>query len=151
MKKWLVSLLSLDNENSEFIKNKLFLIAIIVVIMLVMALLRFNPLNGGEDNWIKDSRGVYVKHGNPFEIPEYVLEQQSIINQAFDLYKNKKAEGIVFSSQCLGSIDDYAVDIVHVPRTAEDDLTANQCPDFRNKVVSHFIELDKNGEIVRIV
>lgn len=122
-----------------------------MIIIFLVAFLRFNPLNGGEDNWIKDSRGVYVKHGNPAQTPDYVLTQENIINKATELYNNKKAEGMAFSSQCLGSVEDYAVDIVHVPRTNEDDVIENQCSDYRVGKVSHFIELDKNGDIVRIV
>ncbi|GBE19529.1 hypothetical protein BMS3Abin17_00253 [archaeon BMS3Abin17] len=56
-----------------------------------------------------------------------------------------------FSSQCLGSVGDYAVDIVHVPRNDEDNLVENQCEDFRSGKVTHFIELDKEGNIARIV
>ena len=55
-----------------------------------------------------------------------------------------------FSSQCLGVVGDYAVDIVHVPRTEEDNKIENQCEDFRTGKVNNFIELDKDGEIVRI-
>ncbi len=55
------------------------------------------------------------------------------------------------NSQCLGTCGDYAVDIVHVPRTEGDNLIENQCEDYKTGKVNHFIELDKNGEIVRIV
>jgi len=56
-----------------------------------------------------------------------------------------------FSSQCLGTIGDYAADIVHVPRNDEDNLAENQCEDYRRGKVNHFIELDKDGNIFRIV
>lgn len=99
--------------------------------------------------WLKDYRGVWTKIGNPIKTPDYVKEQQKIIECAKNLYqKNKDKE---LSSQCLGVCGDYAVDIVHVPRTEEDNKIENQCEDFRLGKVSHFIELDKNGEIVRIV
>ena len=75
----------------------------------------------------------------------------SIISCALNLYNEKKSEGIVFSSQCLGSCLGYAVDIVHVPRTSEDNKVENQCEDYRNGKLKHFIELDKDGNIVRIV
>jgi hypothetical protein len=107
----------------------------------------------GEDSWIKDSRGVYVKHGNPSSIPDYVLQQQEVINCSNYLFERAAMSSIVqLNSQCLGKCEDYAVDIVHVPRNEEDDLTENQCEEYRNESVSHFIELNKeNGEIVRIV
>ncbi len=106
---------------------------------------------GGEDTWIKDSRGVYVKHGNPAVTPPEVENQQSAIDAAIQIYNSKKIVGMNFSSQCLGTIEDYAVDIVHVPRTAEDDLPENQCDDFKTGRVTHFIELDKNGNVVRVI
>lgn len=70
---------------------------------------------------------------------------------AKNLYEEKKKEGINFSSQCLGTCFDYAVDVVHVPRSEEDNLPENQCKDYREGKVKHFIELDKDGRIVRIV
>jgi hypothetical protein len=45
----------------------------------------------------------------------------------------------------------YAVDIVNVPRTSEDDLSENQCSAYASGTVKNFIELNKNGQIVRIV
>jgi len=126
-------------------------VVLIVVIALASVLVILRSLNGGEDTWIKDSRGVYVKHGNPSLTPGYVLEQQYMINDSLVLYDEKKTQGMNFSSQCIGTLDDYAVDIVHVPRVSDDDLPENQCSDYLEGKVHHFIELDENGEIVRIV
>jgi len=109
----------------------------------------FRP--GGEDSWIKDKRGVWIKHGVPSETPDYVMEQQQIINQSLYLYEQRMSEGMEFSSQCLGIVGNYAVDIVHVPRSSEDNLVENQCEAYRNGEVTHFIELDKDGNIVKIV
>ena len=83
--------------------------------------------------------------------PEKTEEKILINTLAFNLYSQKKSEGMQFSSQCLGTIGDYAVDIVHVPRSSEDNLVENQCADFREGKVSHFIELEKDGNVVRIV
>ncbi len=123
----------------------------IVVLFFVILLLFLRSFNGGEDNWIKDSKGIYVKHGNPFNIPDYVEDQQKAIicsNSLYDKEKNKSAE---FNSQCLGTCLDYSVDIVHIPRTSEDNKIENQCADYRNGITKSFIELDRNGEIVRVV
>jgi len=129
--------------------KKLYWVLIIIVILVVVFIMIFRP--GGEDSWIKDEKGVWIKHGIPFDTPDYVLEQQQVINQTLSLYEQKKSEGIEFSSQCLGVVEDYAVDIVHVPRSEEDDKIENQCEAYRNGEVSHFIELDKDGNVVRIV
>ncbi len=66
------------------------------------------------------------------------------------MYQQEKNKGIEFNSQCLGTCKNYAVDIVHVPRIEEDNLVENQCEDFRNGNVKNFIELDENGNFVRI-
>ncbi len=129
--------------------KKHFLIYLLILILVLGIVLFF--IRGSEDDWIKDSRGVWIKHGNPSLTPEKVLEQQEAINCALDLYGEQKRENISFSSQCLGTCDNYAVDIVHVPRTEEDNLIENQCSDFANGEVSHFIELDKEGRVVRVV
>lgn len=132
--------------------KKIYLVLIIIGILIVgWAFLRF-VIGGSEDDWIKDSRGVYVKHGYPSETPDYVLEQQELINCSNYLF-GKLAIGsdVRINSQCLGTCGNYAVDIVHAPRIEEDNLIENQCEDYRNGKVSHFIELDNTGEIVRIV
>ena len=56
-----------------------------------------------------------------------------------------------FSNQCLGTCENYAVDIVHVPRIEDDNKIENQCLEYREGKIKHFIELDRDGNIVRIV
>lgn len=130
-------------------KKFVLLIGIIVFfIILFFAFTRTGFDLKGEDFWIKDSRGVWVMHGNPSETPDYVFEQQEIITCALDKFNNFSDEK---NSQCLGTCENYAVDIVHVPRSSEDDLKENQCEDYVDGRVSNFIELDENGNIVRIV
>ena len=126
------------------------IIGIILLLVIGWIFIRF-VIGGSEDDWIKDSRGVWIKHGAPAETPDYVLEQQQIIDQALSLYEQRKSEGMEFSSQCLGIVGNYAVDIVHVPRSGDDNKIENQCEAYRNGEVTHFIELDKAGNIIRIV
>jgi len=127
------------------VSRKALIITGIVIVALIMV---FLILRGNEDSWIKDSRGVWVKHGNPSQTPDYVAEQQQHISCAQAKFSEFKEE---FNSQCLGSCGNYSVDIVNVPRITADDLTENQCPEYLNKETNSFIELDKNGNIVRIV
>lgn len=126
----------------------------IIIIFSIFIILLFVFLRSDEDSWIKDERGVYVKHGNPSEIPEYVENQQEILRQSFSLYEDKKYELVNLSSQCLGIVEyknvKYAVDLVHVPRNEEDNQAENQCEEFQNGNVRHFVELDRNGMVVRI-
>jgi len=132
------------------VKRKIIIIAVIFVILVLILAARVF-INGGEDSWIKDGRGVYIKHGNPSSIPDYAAEQQNLTNCALKLLNDDLALGIRHGSECLGRCGNYAVDLVHVPRSSEDDLPENQCIDFLIGKVSAFIELDANGNIVRIV
>lgn len=131
------------------IKKTYWIIGIILIIIIGCCFIRF-VAGGGEDTWIKDERGVYVKHGNPSGIPEYVAAQQVAILEAEVFYDRLKSNGVNLSSQCLGSLDNYAFDLVNVPRTEEDNLIKNQCEDYIKGKVDHFIELDINGNIVRV-
>ena len=127
-------------------KKTYWIIIVIIVIVLFFMIFRF----GGEDSWIKNEKGIYVKHGNPSSMPENVAEQNAAISCARSLYMNARNNMMDFSSQCLGRCMDYAIDIVHVPRSDEDNLAENQCSDFREGRVSKFIELNQNGEVVRV-
>lgn len=127
--------------------KKSYLIAGIVVLLLIGWIFVRFVIGGDEDSWIEDERGVYVKHGSPSETPDYVLKQKEAINCALDKFNNFSEE---INSQCMGTCGNYAVDIVHVPRTEEDNKIENQCNAYASGQVNYFIELDKNGEIVRI-
>jgi hypothetical protein len=121
---------------------------IAVLVVLALVCLRLFA-GGGEDTWIIGEKGIYIKHGEPASVPAYVLEQQEAIICATDLYSKAK-ETTMLESQCLGNCGDYAVDIVSVPRTSEDDKEENQCSAFKTGEVKHFIELDKGGNVVRV-
>jgi hypothetical protein len=128
-------------------KSTLIIVIVLIIILGVVVLILRSP----EDDWIKNKQGVYVEHGAPAQTPPEVSSQQQTITKALELYQAKQTEGMEFSSQCLGTVEDYAVDVVHVPRSAEDNLVENQCEDFRSGKVTHFIELDKDGNVVRVV
>ncbi len=121
---------------------------IIIVILAIAGILML--LRSPEDSWIKDSRGVWIKHGNPASTPDYVTAQQNAITCASELYSNVTNKSGL-SSQCLGTCGDYAVDIVHVPRIAEDNLIENQCSAYLTGTVKHFVEIDKNGGLVKVI
>lgn len=120
---------------------------IIILLLLIGFLLARFILGGDEDNWIKNEKGIWIKHGNPGTTPDYVLEQQQALSCASGKFLNITG---TINSQCLGTCGNYAVDIVHVPRVPEDNLAANQCEDYVNGAVQYFIELDNKGNIVRI-
>lgn len=80
-------------------------------------------------------------------------EYDKAASQAHKVYQEKKADGIDFSDgPCLTNdlITNWALDLVHNPRQKIDDLTENQCQSYIEKRTTHFVEMDLNGNIVRI-
>lgn len=74
------------------------------------------------------------------------------INQAKHLYRQRKDQGIDFSSgPCLSDalLPGWVVDIAHSPRLPIDDLSQNQCPGFLEGRSKHFVELDPDGNLIR--
>jgi hypothetical protein len=130
------------------VKNKKLFFGIILVVI-ILGIFSFLKLN--EDSWIKNSKGIYVQHGNPEETPEYVTKQINAINCAEDIFLQFENNGMIFSSQCLGACGDYSIDVVHTPRIDEDDLEENQCEEYLDGKTSSFIEFDSKGNIVRII
>jgi predicted permease len=126
----------------------------ILVLIVILGLLVYGVIfivsKFKEDDWIKDSRGLYLMHGNSSSTPTYVIEQQEAISCASSLYASASIANMSFNSQCLGTCGNYSIDIVNVPRISEDNLAENQCADYLLKKTTHFIELNKQGNIVRI-
>lgn len=82
--------------------------------------------------------------------PEKSYGRKEATECALELYNKAKNDGMEFNSQCLGRCGDYSVDIVHNPRSEEDNKIENQCEDFRKGITKYFVELDKDGKIVRV-
>ena len=79
-------------------------------------------------------------------------EKENTIKLASELYREKKAEGFDFSAGlCLAEeiTEGWSVDMVHLPRTEEDDKPENQCQYYRQGKTKHFIELSLEGDLVR--
>lgn len=143
----------LDRISSEKDKSgiggKLQVLCIIVGIVIGFFIFRVFA-GGSEDNWIKDSKGVYVPHGHPASVPDNVRKQHDALDCVLKLYLNNKTES-GYNSECLGECMDYAVDVVNVPRSVEDDLKENQCASYLNGEVKNFIEIDGKGNVMRVV
>lgn len=82
-------------------------------------------------------------------------ERDLAIEYAKEIYKQKKSEDIDFSNgPCIANpipeLPGWVVDIAHDPRQEVDNLPENQCSAFSLKQSNHFIELDENGEIIKI-
>lgn len=83
--------------------------------------------------------------------PPEATTEADIFKNALNLYLQKKAQDVDFSNgPCLGKIaPDWVLDIAHSPRQTIDDKTQNQCADFKEGRVHHFIELDPDGKLIR--
>ena len=129
---------------------------IAIIIVLILIIISFFVLKQGEQlegEVISEDREKEEKQKTVTEEISF-QEQQAVVIQARELYSQKKQEGMKFSSQCLGVVGfnvKFVVDIIHVPRTKEDDKQKNQCEDYIEGRVNHFIELDQEGNIFRIV
>lgn len=81
------------------------------------------------------------------------LEADRAVNQAKHFYALRKASGENFSTgPCLSDalMPNWVADIVHNPRQPVDDLPAYQCPAFIEGKSKHFVELDLEGNVVRV-
>ncbi len=81
-----------------------------------------------------------------------VVEVDSAIARATQIYKEAKAKGVDFSKgPCLSNsgIPGWVVDISHNPRLRIDNLPENQCPNYRKGNALHFIELDPEGNLIK--
>ena len=79
-------------------------------------------------------------------------DRDRAIRLARQLYEEKKRLGMDFSNgPCLSEeiIPNWCVDVAHSPRHAVDDLPQNQCSSFRAQGVSHCVELDLDGNVIR--
>lgn len=75
------------------------------------------------------------------------------VNQAQLVYRQSIKRGDnLKSGPCLTNalMPEWVVDIVHSPRTPEDDLPSNQCKAFLEGSAKHFIELDVDGNVIRV-
>lgn len=87
----------------------------------------------------------------PLDNSRPISDNSDISKKAVEMYQKTKEQGVNFSNgPCLGAIDGYAVDVAHLPREKVDDLSENQCSDYNNGKLKHFIELTPLGTIIRI-
>lgn len=103
---------------------------------------------------------VYVHETNPFNAPiegNYRPglddEIDNAVKKAMDVYKTRKEAGEEFETgPCLSNdlLPDWVVDIAHNPRQELDNLPENQCAAFIEGRAKHFVELDLEGEVIRI-
>lgn len=113
-------------------KGTLFIVALLVILVTGLVTLFFN---------------IYIRK----PLPKNQID--AAVNQAKLLYRQKKQLGEDLSNgPCLSNalMPGWVADLVHSPRLPADDLPENQCPAYREGGASHFVELDLEGELVRV-
>ena len=76
---------------------------------------------------------------------ECVKSCQAFVNEGRDL-----SSGPCLSDNNMNwQVDDWVCDVVHDPRTAEDDLEANQCIAYRVGDAHYFVEVDSECNVIR--
>lgn len=116
-------------------KKLLFWLILFVIVATSLAVLFF----------LRNLTYVY-KQGNSTEVDDAVVA-------AKDLYRVQVASGIdLLAGPCLSNDlrTGWVVDIVHNPRQSIDDLPQNQCPAYIEGRAKHFVELDQQGNIIRV-
>lgn len=96
--------------------------------------------------YLQNNKPVGYKPGNKFE-------EDIAVNQAKFFYKQSKDRGEDFKDgKCLTNalMDGWVVDIVHDPRQPMDDLPENQCEAYVVGGSARLVELDTEGNIVRV-
>lgn len=103
---------------------------------------------------------VYVHETNPFNSaikgtykPGLSTEIDTMVGRSQKLYKDRKAIGMDFSTgPCLTNdlAQDWVADLVHNPRKDLDAWPENQCPAYLEGRAKHFVELDIEGEVIRV-
>lgn len=114
-------------------RNKLFFLVLAVVAVTALVVLRTNKT----PVYKKGASGTY----------------DTAVSGAMSLYKSMVLSGVDMSKgPCLTNdlMPGWVVDIVHSPREEIDNLPENQCQAYLEGRAEHFVELDTNGNLVRI-
>ena len=125
------------------IKLPAVLAAIIIAVFLLFAYLAFFQKKA-----VAPSDFTVPANSPQVSVPK---PEDEALKNALNLYIAKKQAGVDFTlGPCLGKIaDDWVADIAHNPRLPIDEDPKNQCAEFKNGSVHHFIELDPDGKLIK--
>lgn len=114
-----------------------FILGLVVLYVLAMLIMQVRPVNN-------EAEEMSVM---------YTSLEQDLITQAQTIYNTKKEQGLDLSSgPCLTDqlIGGWVVDVAHQPRQAIDDLPENLCPSYVAGDPVQMIELDLDGNLIRL-
>lgn len=83
---------------------------------------------------------------------KFETDKDLAIAKAKELWRARSLSGDDLSAgPCLTNeaVPGWVADIVHSPRTGVDDIAQNQCSAYRDGTVTHVVELDVAGNLVR--
>lgn len=115
-------------------KKLLFWLVFIVIVATAFGVIFF----------LRNPKFLY-KPGNSAEIDDVVIAST-------DLFRTHAKKIDLSSGPCLSNDirPNWVVDIVHNPREPVDNLPSNQCQAFIEGRAKHFVELDMQGNIIRV-
>lgn len=124
-------------------KTVLYTMAVVIVLFIAIMLVQKFIFSDSSEETTEER--VVTSQYTDFEL--------ELVVQAKKIYERKKEEGWDFlNGPCLSNnlLGEWVVDVAHNPREAIDDLPENQCTAFLTGQAIHFIELDSNGELIRL-
>lgn len=122
-------------------ETKLLLLCLVVILTASLSTLIINNQNPFEGK----IKGTYK--------PGISAEADRAVNQAKKVFQEKQKLGEDFTDgPCLTNdlLPDWVADIAHKPRQKIDDLPQNQCQALLEGRATHFVEMDKNGIVIRV-
>ena len=117
----------------------------------------------GFNAWLLGMLIVFIGSVIFISLALYGIMAKSAAPEAVDscilLCKMAKSDGIYLSNgPCLSDIyterwdvPDWVCDVAHAPRQPVDNLPENQCQTFRQGKAHHFVEVDENCQVIRVV
>lgn len=97
---------------------------------------------------------IFITNDTPYTYkPGIWPEADNAVSQATHVYTLAKERGVDFvPGPCLSNslISGWVLDIVHNPRQPVDDVAENQCGTYLNGQAKHFVELDPEGNLIRV-
>jgi hypothetical protein len=94
----------------------------------------------------------YVQYIRPVMIRNEYATMAHRAEQAYRQYAATHSAEDLSRGPCIAEnlVSGWVADIVHNPRQAIDDLPQNQCTNYLNGTATHFVELDPQGNVIRI-
>lgn len=118
---------------------------VILVLSVMIAVSILIIFSNNQNPFVRKSRGIYRPGVDP--------DVDKAVNQAHKVYQQKKELGEDFTAgECLTNdlLPEWVADIAHSPRQNIDNEPQNQCQAYLEGRATHFVELDPEGNVLRV-